>query len=1044
MHALLLAVFVLSGAAGLIYESIWSRYLGLFVGHGAYAQLIVLGVFLGGMAGGAALAARRAERIGRPLRAYAYVEVAVGLIGLAFHRVFGVVTEAAYTGLFPALDGPLLVVAKWGIAALLILPQSLLLGATFPLMSAGALRLDARAGGRAPGRRLAQLYAANSLGAALGVLVAGFVLVQLAGLPGTLAAAAITNFVVALLVLLVARDVAEGATHPMLQRTDAASTATSADTAGSDAPPAAPAPSGLLADPRLPRALLVIAGGTAVASFIYEIAWIRMLALVLGSATHAFELMLSAFILGLALGAWWMRRRADSFADPVRALVVIQWTMGVLALATIPLYLASFGLLADALDALSRTPNAYRVFTLLRYGLCLLVMLPATFCAGMTLPLITRLLLGAGQGERAIGTVYAVNTVGSIIGASVAGLLLLPWLGLKGTLLLGGAMDMALGVWLLWRFAPRISAGARLLRITALGGAAVVTSIAMTQRFDPGVLTSGVYRYGRAPAPGDRPVEFLKDGRTATVSLRRDRNGTLSLATNGKPDASLTPAWMTPPDPTAPRTALGGDQVTQALLPLITLAHAPRAERVAVIGVGSGVSSHLLLGSPHAREVVTLEIEPAIVEAASRFRPANERLYTDPRSRIVYDDAKAYFAAADTTFDLILSEPSNPWVSGVSGLFTDEFYARVTQYLAPGGVFGQWLHLYEINDELVSTVLAALHKHFPAYEVFYTSNVDLLIVATNGASLPAPDWGVVAYPEVARDLAPFRALTADALEATRLTGRRALAPLLDGATTVNSDYYPVLDLGAERARFLGGQAVGTLAMGADRFPLGLVLAGHRHGFSADHEAPLDIARVEQRAIAAWLRGGAALDDTTAEYEPVRRLRMAEASLAALRATTMAPPHWEAWLADVLRADDARHGGSAGVADSAWYDALLTYTAQQGAPERVDHMLRFLRAARSWDWPAVITHGERLVALGTVRPVAPVPTDLLRDALVVAYLRTGDVATARRVHDLLGKGSGRPADDLRVRLLAAWVAASEARTAPAAAGDATTRGAAPGR
>src|SRR6185436_8453957 len=179
MRYLLFAAFVLSGAAGLVYESIWSRYIGLFVGHSAYAQVIVLAVFLGGMALGAAFIGKRSERIKQPLVWYAAIELGIALGGFGFHYVFGFVTSFAYDSLFPSMGGMALTIAKWGVAAVLILPQSILLGATFPLMSTGIIRMDRASGGdhNSSGRTLAILYFANSIGAAFGVLAAGFLLV---------------------------------------------------------------------------------------------------------------------------------------------------------------------------------------------------------------------------------------------------------------------------------------------------------------------------------------------------------------------------------------------------------------------------------------------------------------------------------------------------------------------------------------------------------------------------------------------------------------------------------------------------------------------------------------------------------------------------------------------------------------------------------------------------------------------------------------------------------------------------------------------------
>src|SRR5216117_1922725 len=418
----LFALFFLSGAAGLIYESIWTRYLALLVGHSAYAQILVLTIFLGGMAVGSFLVGRYSEQLRSPLIWYAIVEAAVGLLGLLFHPTFRAVSAAAYDSIFPALiasPGAQSAV-KWLLAASLILPQSILLGATFPLISAGILR---RWKFR-PGAVLSFLYASNSFGAAVGVLLAGFYLVSRFDFPGTLAFAAALNFAAAAVTLVVARRRKESFAAPVVATSEAVESATATLSAGSGS-----------------RWLLLGAAfGTAVASFAYEIAWIRMLSLVFGSATHSFELMLSAFILGLALGALAVSTRADRWRDLLRALALVQCAMGALAVATLPLYIASFSWISTLIGVFAKTSAGYVGFTIARYAICLAVMLPATFCAGMTLPLITRILYRDGR-EAAIGEVYAANTAGSIVGVQLAGLVLLPVLGLKLLLIAGAALD---------------------------------------------------------------------------------------------------------------------------------------------------------------------------------------------------------------------------------------------------------------------------------------------------------------------------------------------------------------------------------------------------------------------------------------------------------------------------------------------------------------------------------------------------------------------------------------------------------------------------
>jgi predicted membrane-bound spermidine synthase len=1048
MLPLLYLIFIISGAAGLMYESIWSRYLGLFVGHGAYAQVLVLVIFLGGMSLGAHLVGRRSERLRDPLLWYARVELLVAAIGLAFHAAFQWTTDAAYDAFFPRLPaGGVVLVVKWAIAALLILPQSVLLGATFPLMSAGAIR---RAPDR-PGRTLALLYFANSLGAATGVLLAGFTLLSAAGLPGTLRAAALCNAAVALGAWLVSRlDPAEAppSTAPAPESTPVA--------------PAAAAPAGA---PRpLVRALLVVAFGTAAASFVYEIAWIRMLSLVVGSATHSFELMLSAFILGLALGAWWIRGRADRLADPLRTLGVVQWVMGSLAVATLPVYLATFHAMAGLLNALELNEGGYRVFTVVRYLFCLAVMLPATFCAGVTLPLITRILMARGAGERAIGQVYAVNTLGSIVGAAAAGLVLMPLLGLKWLLVTGALIDVALGVWLLARrdalagdaaadgataraapvrarpawVARTARAGRGALLPTAVVAVGALLLVATVTPFHAAVLTSGVYRYAKVSDPRGYDVPFYRDGRTATVSVRQAR-GTrmLTLATNGKPDASLSLDWVRPPLGDAPRRPLVGDQVTQALLPLLALAHQPGARSAAVIGQGSGMTSHLLLGSPALRALSTIDIEPEMIAGSRAFYPANRRVFDDPRATFVVDDAKAFFASARRTFDVIVSEPSNPWVSGVSGLFTDEFYRRVRGYLAPGGVFGQWLHLYEIDDRLVLTVLAALHRNFPAYEVYAVSGADLFVVATTAPALHPADWNVVALPGVSQDLARTLPLDSATLASLRLLDRAALAPVLDAWARPNSDYYPLLDLGAERTRFLRESASGFRALHAGRFDMAAALRGWRVGFADAPVAPLDMPRATARARGAAVRqawaayapDGAPRGDDEApflrlpggETAWVRDAVYRRAAFEAILASGRAPADWHRFVAHAADMEAELHGGTAGVADTTFYARLFAYLDAARAPAEVRASARFLRGLAAYDFAEAADAAEVLVR-AAARGDQWLKPALLHEGAVVSAIRLGDPSRATRLFTATAPPVGRSGDDLRSELLAGWIGA----------------------
>jgi spermidine synthase len=747
------ALFAVSGFAGLIYESIWTQYLKLFLGHAAYAQSLVLIVFMGGMAIGAGLCARISERLERPLIAYAIIEAIVGCLALSFHELYGLATGWSYEALLPVMSGEWTAVgSRLAVAAALILPQSILLGATFPLMSAGLVR-------GVPGRtgeHLAMLYFTNSLGAAAGVLASGFILIGWVGLTGTLRIAGILNIALAVLVWLMARR-----THsrPIL-----------ADGARSPG-----------------RGLLgTVALLTGLASFIYEICWIRMLSLVLGASTHSFELMLSAFIAGLALGGLCVRRLVDRVADPRQLLAWVQIAMGMLALATLLVYDRSFLLMEFLMGGLSRTDTGYVLFSLAGAFIAVLVMLPATLCAGMTLPLITGALMREGAGERAIGRVYALNTLGAIVGVLAAVHVGMPQLGLKNTLISGAWIDAALGIAILASIGRT-----RTALVAGAGALAVFIPALLYLQLDVNKMTAGVFRHGELASSRDAKVIYQRDGKTATVHLVRYPDA-LSIRTNGKSDGSVN----------TDGTRRGSDEITMILTGAIPLALRPDTRRAALIGIGTGLTMHTLLQSLAIEQVDTVEIEAAMVEAARGFAPRNSAAFADPRGTITIDDAKSYFSAGRRTYDLIISEPSNPWVSGVSGLFTREFYRRIRPHLNDGGLLVQWFQLYEIDASLLASVMKALGSEFPHYAVFAPSDHDLLIIASDRPVPVAASARIFDSPGMAAELWSIQMMVPGDFDARYLGSRVTLEPLFESYTTpANSDFQPVLDLRAARDRF---------------------------------------------------------------------------------------------------------------------------------------------------------------------------------------------------------------------------------------------------
>jgi spermidine synthase len=476
-----------------------------------------------------------------------------------------------------------------------------------------------------------------------------------------------------------------------------------------------------------------------------------------------------------------------------------------------------------------RTVELWYMFNAVRYIVCLIIMLPATFCAGMTLPLVTHVLLRRGQTEAAVGRVYGVNTLGAIIGATSAGLLLLPVMGIKNVIVLGAAIDMALGIWLIRREQVRNPSKSLRNHLLVVSGVSMITALVGFVRIEinPRVLAAGVFRRGTVQMHDDYVVRLHKDGRTATVTVTEDiaREGYHTLFTNGKPDASIrTVRYPAGHDPDE-GPILAGDEPTQLLLGIIPLMVNSDARFVATIGMGSGVTSHTILASPILERLDTVEIEPFMAEGAKLFHPVNRRTFEDPRSHIIFDDAKAYFAAAEAKYDIVVSEPSNPWVAGVSSLFTVEFYAEIKRYLADGGILGQWMHGYELSDELLLSVLAAVDRSFADYKIYRVGHRDwLILAATAEGGVGELDPAALAWTDLHAEAVLLGIHRKSQIDALFVANDELLRPFLSELQP-NTDARPLLDNGAERARFFRRSAEALLELRFYPLPLGEVLGG---------------------------------------------------------------------------------------------------------------------------------------------------------------------------------------------------------------------------
>ncbi|MBV9464380.1 MAG: fused MFS/spermidine synthase [Verrucomicrobiae bacterium] len=779
MRLLLYLCFLLSGAAGLMYEVLWSKYLNLYVGSSAAAQIIVLSTFMAGLAIGGRWLGALGDRVSRPLAFYAALELVIGLYAFCFPLVF-----EAGRRVFLAVGGvagpgtATLFAAKALAAVLTMLVPAIAMGGTLPVL-ARALIPDANRAGPL----LARLYFLNSLGAVAGCLLSGFLMIPELGLPGSMSAAGTLSLAVAALAFLALRC-----------KIPVSRVKGSGPAVGSES-------DRLFEAEPWRRILLGAIAISGAVSMIYEVAWIRLLALVLGGSTYAFSLMLATFILGLAIGGFWLStlRPSGGYAR------IFGWSaagVGLAVLVSLPFYARLPFWFNQLGGSLVREPGTFTAYELAQWLLCALVMIVPATLQGVTLPAATKAFIqeSAGIGKK-IGSLFALNTLGTIVGAAGAGFLLLPVLGVKGSLELAVALNLICGFAVLWRsegggFRSRAAQGMLIACVAAL-----CFYLVGMKGWDREAFSAGAYRladrfesYGafREWAAG-RKMVYYRDGVGATISVQDSASGQRMLAINGKVDATDR-----------------GDLPTQKGLGHVPMLLHPNPKKVLVIGLGSGATVGSLLAYDVER-VDVVEISPEVIQASRLFEKVNGKFWEDRRVHVYCEDAKTFLQIVGIQYDVIVSEPTNPWIAGVAGVFSQEYYETCRRHLAPGGFFSQWMQTYDLDNRTYFLMLETYRRSFPFYTIWNTVSSDTLVVGS--ASPFRPDFdrmeAKLAQPRVAAD---FESYGVDSL--LPVLGMQ----MLDGSQgpagrvwsdRAHSDFDPVLEYWAPRGFFLQSRAPGS-------------------------------------------------------------------------------------------------------------------------------------------------------------------------------------------------------------------------------------------
>jgi spermidine synthase len=745
----ILLCFFLSGAAGLIYQVAWGKALGLVFGNTVYAISTILAVFMGGLALGSAYLGRWSERYPNAVALYGWIELAIAATGaLSLAGLAGV--RLLYFAAYPLVSGfmPALVALRFVGAAVVLLLPTFLMGGTLPILVSGLTRSSAELGAR-----VSRLYWINTLGAVAGTFAAGFLLLPALGLRLTVALAVALNLLAGGIALLLARikrpaspaEVIEEATEladPAADSYDETGEATAVEetfAAPSDdaheatAPverPAAPfdetAEATALPNPpataEIPRYLLVsfgIVGGTAIA---YEVCWTRLLVTSLGSSTYAFTLMLGTFLAGLVLGSalfdfWFTRYKEVSLAT----FALTQTLTAVAAL----LFLVFFQQFPELVPVILRkTQASFRGLLLAQLATSALALLPAAVVFGFNFPVVTVLIAGrresSGHYAAAVGRAYAANTLGAIVGATLAGFWLVPAMGAFRLAALLVTLNFLLAAYLHARRAPPAIVQS-VVNVIMVAAVIFVASSGIFYNRTLATFGTMLYydRYGEKltipEMAATTDVLYVADGLNSTISVARTEDY-LAIRTNGKVDAS------------------NKDRVTQLLVGHLgaVLHRAPR--RVLVVGFGSGMSVSALALYPEIESITCVEIEPAVIRAADYLVPLNRNVLRDPRVHIVLDDARNFLLTTREQYDLIVSEPSNPWIAGVAALFTDEFYRQARSRLRPGGLFVQWVQAYSLYPEDFRMILATFLPHFPQVTLWRAEGPDYILLGQSEAA----------------------------------------------------------------------------------------------------------------------------------------------------------------------------------------------------------------------------------------------------------------------------------------------------------------------
>jgi spermidine synthase len=683
---LIYLIFSLSGSCALVYEILWSKYLSLTFGNTMIAVSVVAATFMAGLALGSYLLGRYSDRDANLLKTYALLEIGIAITALLFAPTLSVVEHlyAYWVQLLPNVPG-LTPSIHIFFSSMLLLPPSICMGGTFPLMC----RFFAR---RKSGAQIGRLYALNTLGATLGTFSAGYLLIPTLGLSHTGFLAIFGNLAIA------------GICFALSKRYGAVDADGKADE--------------IMASQHLDlakhRPILIAVALIGFLSLGYEILWTRVLLLFLGNTSYAFSLMLSVYLVCVAIGGYLYACFSNPEMNERKVFLVLSLMMSGSVFLTIPFYDKLAHLFQFAHEV---SGENWWLLTLLSFVIVFFVIGLPTILSGALLPAAVGIIdPGKKHTGQGVGMVVLHNTTGAVLGSLAAGFIMVPAFGLLNSFKYLAVVNLIMVFVLALQFRQRGVLG-RVVPSVAIAG--ILLGFA-PMSWDAKLMNSGVYCYAskyskmgglESVLASERILEVI-EGRDCTVAVHESNGGDFRFfSVNGKTDGGT-----------------GGDMSTQFLIGQIPLMLHQAPKDVLVIGLGTGLTLKGMSSHP-VESIDCVEISPEVVKAEKYFKEFNGNALAEPKVNLFVTDGRNLLFTNTKKYDVIVSEPSNPWQSGNSNLFTDDFYQIAVDRLKEGGLFCQWIGLYDITVENLQIVSQTFLHNFPRALIF-KSGSDLILIGS--------------------------------------------------------------------------------------------------------------------------------------------------------------------------------------------------------------------------------------------------------------------------------------------------------------------------